>query len=152
MIDLESTVLPWIGKSMKIIDCFFLDKFEQNSIELTKVQWLLLKKLKEKNGEPQHNLAFITNRDKASLTRLLTTMEKKNLVARVPSVSDHRINKIFITTHGEKVLKQAMPVVKSMIDEMQEGLSEEERKSTIMVLKKLMNNINTKEIVALETK
>ena len=62
---------------MKVIDYFIMDRFSENGIGLTKVQWLLLKRLKEMNGEPQHSLAFLTNRDKASLTRLLTTMEKK---------------------------------------------------------------------------
>lgn len=144
--------MPWIGKSMKVIDYFIMDRFSENGIELTKVQWLLLKRLKGMNGETQHSLAFLTNRDKASLARLVTTMEKKNLVARIPSESDHRINHIFITTHGEKVLKMARPVVHDMIKEMQAGLTEEERITTINVLKKLMNNIKSEELVALETK
>lgn len=144
--------MPWIGKTRKVIDYFMMDCFAENGIELTKVQWILLKRLKEMNGESQHNLAFLTNRDKASLTRLLTTMEKKNLVARIPSDSDHRINRIYITSHGERILKQSMPVVQDMINVMQEGLSEEEKKVTITVLKKITNNINSNELVAIETK
>jgi len=152
MIEIEKTLMPWIGKSMKVIDYFFMDRFAKNNIELTKVQWLLLKRLKDMNGESQHNLAFLTNRDKASLTRLLTTMEKKNLVARIPSDSDQRINRIYITTHGDRILKLAIPVVESMIEEMQDGLSEDERRIAIQALKKLMNNIKSEELVALETK
>ena len=152
MIDIEATLLPWIGKSMKTIDYFFMDRFSREGIELTKVQWILLKRLDDVNGESQHNLAFLTNRDKASLTRLLTTMEKKNLVARIPAEDDQRINQIYITAHGKKVLKQTMPVVKAMVEEMQSGMSEEERQRTILVLKKLMNNIKSKDLVALETK
>ena len=152
MIDIDKTLLPWIGKSMKVIDYFFMDQFAQKGIGLTKVQWLLLKKLNERNGETQHNLAFLTNRDKASLTRLLTTMENKNLVARIPSEKDHRSNKIYITTRGKKLLREAMPVVEDMIQEMQKGLPEADRKIAIRVLKKLMENIKTEELVALETK
>ena len=80
---------------------------KENGIELTKVQLILLKKLNEMDGQPQNNLAFLTNRDKASLARLITTMEKKNLVARIPSKSDHRINNIYITKHGLCILKKA---------------------------------------------
>ena len=152
MIEIEETLMPWIGKSMKVIDYFFMDRFSQNGINLTKVQWLLLKRLKEINGESQHNLAFITNRDKASLTRLLTTMEKKNLVSRISSDSDHRIKRIYITKHGDQILKQTMPVVNKMIKEMQSGLQEKDRRIAITVLKKLMENIKTEELVALETK
>ena len=141
MIDIDKSLMPWIGKSMKVIDYFIMDRFSENGIGLTKVQLLLLKRLKEMNGESQHNLAFLTNRDKASLTRLLTTMEKKNLVARIPSESDQRINRIYITSYGEKILKLAQPVVEEMIEEMQSGISEDERMVTIKALKKLMNNI-----------
>ena len=152
MIDIDKTIMPWIGKSMKVIDYFIMDRFSEKGIALTKVQWLLLKRLKEMNGESQHNLAFLTNRDKASLTRLLTTMENKNLVARIPSTADHRINQIYITAHGEKILKMAMPVVEEMMEEMQAGISSDERMVAIKVLKKLINNIKSDELVAIETK
>ena len=123
-------MLPWIGKAVKAIDYYLADILKENGIELTKVQLILLKKLKEMNGESQHNLAFLTNRDKTLINQaFLTTMEKKNLVARIPSDSDQRINRIYITKHGERILKQAMPVVKEMIDEMQDGVSRARKKN-----------------------
>ncbi len=152
MIDIDKTLMPWIGKSMKVIDYFIMDRFARHGIELTKVQWLLLKRLTYVNGESQHNLAFLTNRDKASLTRLLTTMENKNLVARIPSKTDHRVNQIFITSNGEKILKMAQPVIQEMISEMQEGITHDEKKTVISVLKKLINNIKSEDLVAIETK
>lgn len=152
MIDIDKMLMPWIGRSMKTIDYYIMDRFAQNDIELTKVQWLLLKRLSYVNGESQHNLAFLTNRDKASLTRLLTTMEKKNLVARIPSKTDQRVNQIFITAKGEKILKKAQPVIDEIIDDMQKGISPNERKMVISVLKKLIENIKSDELVVLETK
>lgn len=137
---------------MKVIDYFIMDRFSEKGIGLTKVQWILLKRLKEMNGQSQHNLAFLTNRDKASLTRLVTTMEKKDMVVRIPSTSDQRIKRIYITSYGEKMLKLAQPVVEEMIDEIQAGISGNDRLLVIKVLKKLMNNIKTEELVALETK
>ena len=56
--DIDETLLPWIGKSMKAIDYFMMDRFSEHGIELTKVQWILLKRLQNMNGEPQHHLAF----------------------------------------------------------------------------------------------
>jgi DNA-binding MarR family transcriptional regulator len=152
MLEFEKTMMPWIGRSMKVIDYFIMDRFAQNGIELTKVQWLLLKRLKDVNGEIQHNLAFLTNRDKASLTRLLTTMEKKNLVARIPSETDHRANKIYLTARGEKILKKSEPVIKKMISEMQKGITDQESGLVIRTLKKLINNIKAEDLVAIETK
>ena len=96
--------MPWLGKTMKFIDYFIADGLRENGIDLTKTQVIMLLRLQRVNGQPQHNLAFLTNRDKASLARLLTTMENKNLVARIPSKEDGRVNLIYITKHGEEII------------------------------------------------
>jgi DNA-binding MarR family transcriptional regulator len=79
-------------------------------------------------------------------------MEHKNLVARIPSETDHRANKIFMTAKGEKILKKTEPVIEKMVSEMQAGISEQERVGLIKTLKKLMDNIKSEDLVALETK
>ena len=56
-INIEKTLMPWIGKAVKAIDYFLADKLKENGIELTKVQLIMLKKLNEMDGQPQNNLA-----------------------------------------------------------------------------------------------
>ena len=92
---------------MKCIDYFISDGLKEEGIDLTKAQMILLHRLRMADGQPQHSLAFITDRDKASLARLLTTMENKNLVARIPSKTDGRVNLIFLTKHGEELLDKS---------------------------------------------
>jgi DNA-binding MarR family transcriptional regulator len=151
-INIEKTMLPWMGKTAKAIDYFLADRLKENGIELTKVQLVLLKKLWEMDGQPQNNLAFLTNRDKASLARLITTMEKKNLVARIPSKSDHRINHIYITKHGLEILKKAAPVMIEAIEQIQRDIHEKDIKVVIETMKKIGLNINSEELVASLTK
>jgi len=151
-INIERTMLPWMGKAMKAIDYFLADKLKDNGIELTKVQLILLKKLKEMDGQPQNNLAFLTNRDKASLARLITTMEKKNLVARIPSKSDHRINHIYITKHGLDIFKKAVPIMIEAIEQIQKDIPEKDIEVVIETMKKIGININSEELVAPLTK
>ena len=152
IINMENSLLPWMGRTNKVLDYYISDKLRENGIELTKVQLILLKKLKEVDGQPQHNLAFLTNRDKASLARLITTMEKKNLVARIPSKSDHRMNHIFLTKHGDEILKRAFPVMLEVIRDIQEGISQNEIDAVIKTMKKIIKNINSEELVAMLTK
>ncbi len=151
-INIEKTMLPWLGKASKAIDYFLADKLKENGIELTKVQLVLLKKLWDMDGQPQNNLAFLTNRDKASLARLITTMEKKNLVARIPSKSDHRINHIYITKHGMDILKKAAPIMIEAIDQIQKDISKKDIEKVIETMKKIGLNINSEELVAPLTK
>jgi DNA-binding MarR family transcriptional regulator len=150
--NIENSILPWMGKTMKEIDYFLADKMKENGIELTKVQLIMLKKLNDVDGQPQNNLAFLTNRNKASLARLLTTMEKKNLVARIPSKSDHRVNNIFITKHGQDILKKAGPVMIKCIVQLQNGIPQENLSIVIKTMKKIRENINLDELVAPLTK
>jgi|TARA_B110000037_G_scaffold4958_1_gene5395 DNA-binding MarR family transcriptional regulator len=101
--DFEDTLGPWFGKIMKMMDFYFQDIFKSLSFEITKNQWIVLKKLSANDGTIQNELAFITDRDKTFLTRLITTMEKKELVRRVSSIIDKRQNRIYITEKGKKL-------------------------------------------------
>ena len=145
--EIDNTLLPWLGKTSKSIDYYIADCFSSKGIELTKVQLILLRKLAENDGQPQHNLAFLTNRDKASLARLLSTMEKKGLVKRKVCENDRRINHVYITTLGKSVLKNALPVIKEIIKTIQTEVSDNELETTIRVLKKIGTNIQTKELI-----
>ncbi len=141
---LENTLAPWLGKTTKMIDNHIQDIFHEQNIKLTKTQWILLKKLDEKDGVPQQELAFLTGRDKTSLTRLIHTMEKKSLVARIPSKSDKRINHVFLTKKGELLFKETLPIIEGFAQSLQENISEEEIKLTIEVIKKVQENLISK--------
>lgn len=150
--NIEDKILPWLGRTLKLIDDYVNDRLYQEGIGLTRVQLLLLIKLHHLDGQPQHSLAFITNRDKASLARLLTTLEKKNLVARIPSKTDGRINHVYLTKHGKETFKQAMPTIEKILYEIQEGLSLGEIENTINILKKIQETIKSHDLVAVQTK
>lgn len=116
------------------------DQFIENNIKLTKEQWLLLKKLHERNGQIQNDLAFITDRSKTSLTRLIGTMEKKGLVYRVGCEADRRVNRVYYTEKGRDIFAQAEPVFLKVIEQLTENLSEEQVKLTIESLKQIIKN------------
>ncbi|WP_408037557.1 MarR family winged helix-turn-helix transcriptional regulator [Tenacibaculum amylolyticum] len=141
--DIEKTLVPWMGKTMKMIDNHIQDVFYEKNISLTKTQWILLKKLEEKNGVPQQELAFLTGRDKTSLTRLVNTMEKKSLVARIPCKSDKRINRIYLTKKGELLLKETSPIMEHFAKSLQENISEEEIAKAIEIIKRVQENLIT---------
>ncbi|MCK5677150.1 MAG: MarR family transcriptional regulator, partial [Flavobacteriaceae bacterium] len=73
----ENTLLPSLGKTAKLSGFYFMDVLHENNIDLSKEQWLVLKMLHDVDGQVQNDLAFITDRSKTSLTRLINTIEKK---------------------------------------------------------------------------
>ncbi|MEN8124044.1 MAG: MarR family transcriptional regulator [Bacteroidota bacterium] len=137
----ENTILPSIGKLAKFTGFYFSDLFHENGIDLTKEQWLVLKKLHDKNGQVQNDLAFITNRSKTSLARLITTVEKKGYVSRIHSKIDKRINQIYLTESGKEIFKRSLPVMQNIINDLQDGITNDELSSTINVLNKIQKNL-----------
>ena len=140
--DFNKTLAPWIGKTFKMMNLFLSDVFHENNIQVTKEQWIVLKILNEDNdGIIQNELAFITNRNKATLTRLINVMEQNNLVARIPSKKDARINLIYITKTGKSIFSKMKPLMLNSMELLQEGITVNEKEIFINVMKKIQNNL-----------
>jgi DNA-binding MarR family transcriptional regulator len=139
---LEDAMMPWIGKTMKHMDIYLSAKLSEKGISLTRQQVILLKTLMHEGPLKQNDLAFITDRDKTSLTRLLSTLEKKNLVARISSSEDKRANLVHLTKTGEKVLNETVPVLLSIVRELQEGIPNADCETVIRVMKQIQENID----------
>ena len=120
---LLNSILPFIGKTEKQVTFYVADTFHCKGLELTKEQFLVLKFLHDKDGRIQNELAFITNRSKTSLTRLIHTMEKKGLVIRTISKNDKRAKNIFLTDKGKELFETSMPILKIIIDDLESGIS-----------------------------
>ena len=137
----EYGILPWLGKTMKWVDIHINTSLKKEGVDLTKKQMLVLKALSMKGPLPQNDLAFITERDKASLARFVNTLEKKNLVARIPSATDKRINMVHLTKHGEMVFQSTVPIFRKLVLQIQENIPEEELEQVARTLEKIKGNI-----------
>ena len=139
--ELKNTLGPWLGKTTKMLACLVSETFQKNNIDLTREQWVFLLKLHQKDGIPQNEVAFITERDKTSLARLVKTMERKGLIKRKISTTDKRSKLVCLTDEGRKIFKKSKPIMQQMIKNLQSGLTEEEVRNTINILKKFQENI-----------
>lgn len=138
----KNLILPWIGRTMKIIDGYINGKLSEKGVPLTRQQIVLMKTLFHEGPQPQNNLAFLTDRDKTSLTRLINGMEKKNLVARITSPDDKRVNLVHLTKHGEKVLGETAPTLLGIAQDLQSGISQEDKEAVLRALEQIQKNIN----------
>ena len=143
-IDFENSIGPWLGKTVKIVDYYLLESLRGNNLDLTKEQMIVLKRLHDKDGQSQNELAFITLRNKSSLTRLLSNMEKKRYIIRKQSKTDKRINHVHITSFGIDTFKKIKPILKKMISTMEQDISKSEKELIISILKKIQNNFDSK--------
>ena len=138
------TLIPWIGKTAKFMDYYIADYMKSHGINISKEQFIVLKHLDEKDGKKQNDLAFITNRSKTALTRLIHTMEKKGFVRRQVSESDMRINHVFLTPFGKQTWDESYPVFLKIIEDLQKGIPQEDLLIVQNALKIIQNNIKLK--------
>lgn len=129
------------------MDYYIGDYMKQRGINISKEQFIVLKHLNEKDGRKQNDLAFITNRSKTALTRLIHTMEKKGYVSRSICESDMRINHVYLTPLGREIWKKSYPFFLEIIEELQKGISEEDLLNAQNVMKQIQKNINLKTTI-----
>ncbi|MFT6320582.1 MAG: DNA-binding MarR family transcriptional regulator [Granulosicoccus sp.] len=137
-----NSLMPWLGKTSKMLRMFMKISFQEHGFDLTHEQFILIAHLYYEDGINQKDLAFITERNKGSLARLVNTAEKKNLVARVPSIEDKRVNRIYLTKQGRCVFEKLKPVLDECEAKVKEGLTPKEVKTMITILGKIQDNIS----------
>jgi len=142
-IDFENSIGPWLGKTIKILDYNFQEAFKKSNLDLTKEQMIVLKKLHDQDGLNQNELAFLTLRNKSSLTRLLTKMEAKKYITRKQSDDDKRINRVYATSFGKEIFERTRPIIHKLINKMEENISKKEKEQVIDILKKIQNNFSS---------
>ena len=92
-------------------------KINQAGLNITIEQWSVLYHLWKNEGQSQQQLCNATFRDKPSITRLVDNLEKLNLVKRVSSENDRRINLIYLTKQGQKLEEQTMQLADETLNE-----------------------------------
>ncbi len=105
------------GKASTAIARRLQKKFNTAGLSITIEQWSVLYHLWKQEGISQQELCNATFRDKPSLTRLIDNLEKLNLVKRVASQNDRRINLIYLTKQGQKLQEETMSLADETLNE-----------------------------------
>ena len=105
------------GKASTAIARRLQKKFNAAGLNITIEQWSVLYHLWKQEGISQQELCNATFRDKPSITRLVDNLEKLNLVKRVASESDRRINLIYLTKQAQKLQEETMALADETLNE-----------------------------------
>jgi DNA-binding MarR family transcriptional regulator len=130
------------GKASIAIARRLQKKFNQAGLNLTIEQWSVLSQLWKQNGSSQQELCNRTFRDKPSITRLVDNLERLQLVRRVPSESDRRINLVYLTKQGARLEEQTMGLAEETLNEALTGISTEHINLCKEILQKVYDNVN----------
>ncbi|MBQ7533762.1 MAG: MarR family transcriptional regulator [Bacteroidales bacterium] len=123
----------------------FIDRLQQNGINVTPEQYLVLDILWEKQSLSQQNIANLIQKDKNSVTKIIDSLEKKNLVNRVVDQKDRRINKIELTKEGLALEKITTEVAINFMNDTVKDIDGQDLDKLVEVMRKLKDNIDNIE-------
>ncbi|WP_406688094.1 MarR family winged helix-turn-helix transcriptional regulator [Rossellomorea vietnamensis] len=113
--------------------------FHLKDFDVTPEQWTVLKRLAEKDGISQKQLAMRSEKDQPTLTRILDILERKKLIYKEKNSEDRRSFLIFITEKGVTAKDELSPFIENLYeDTILKGISEEE----LEVYKSVLSQIN----------
>ena len=124
----------------KIKKCF-IDRLQKNGINVTPEQYLVLDILWEKQSLSQQNIADIIQKDKNSVTKIIDSLEKKNLVRRVMDKNDRRINKIELTDEALALEKITTEVAINFMNDVVKNIDTKDLDTFVNVMRQLKNNL-----------
>lgn len=76
--------------------------------------------------------------NRATASKMLTLMEEKNFITRIPCEKDGRLKKIRVLPEGEKLKSICLAIRKEMEKELSFSLTQEEVKTLKSILKKMI--------------
>src|SRR4029079_18686711 len=129
------------GKASIAIARRLQKKFNSAGLNLTIEQWSVLYQLWKQDGSSQQDLCLRTFRDKPSITRLVDNLEKLQLVKRVASESDRRINRVYLTKQGIKMEEQSMALAEETLNEALTGIPSENINLCKEILQQVYDNL-----------
>ncbi len=148
----ELSIVAMLGRTSHKMRLLLDRTFHKNNFDINVEQFVLLRILSKSDGINQQELSTIIERDKTTVARLLSKMEKRNLILRVSSKVDKRENHIYITNFGKEVLGELLPLIKQVQHAFVKNLSEEEIEIFFGVLSKISNEIIELDKVVSATK
>ncbi len=105
----------------------FQQRMQAAGFDLTSVQFAALEALRNHPGVDQAGLATLISYDRATIGGVVDRLEQKGCVRRVVSAQDRRARQVYLTDVGQKVVKEALPVVRELQREILADLDEKDR-------------------------
>jgi DNA-binding MarR family transcriptional regulator len=110
-------------------------------LPITPEQFGLMTHLWKEDGLSQQELAILTNRDRANVTRIIDILEREEMVERRDDVNDRRVFKIYLTKKGKSLEEGTATIAKQAIKDATQGISKEEIEICMKVLRQTLENL-----------
>jgi DNA-binding MarR family transcriptional regulator len=129
-----------IQRTARLLRVLFLRLMQDEAADLTPEMWTVLTRLVARDGQYQSELAEATYRDRPNISRILSGMEQRGLVARRADPEDRRKTRIHITSRAREIVASTAPMAARTRDRLYEGLERQELETLRRGLRQIESN------------
>jgi DNA-binding MarR family transcriptional regulator len=142
---LSSNIVYVCGEFAHVFHQMLTREFKDNDIVVTVEQFSVLVMLFYQDGLSQQEISDALGRDKTTIARVMSIMERDNLIARVTNKKDNRGKLIYLTRKGRSIQQKAVGVSGKLYLRAIGNIKESEMKAAIKVMASMTTNISNTE-------
>ena len=141
-LNLEEVYFYLLERAVRQFRKYSQQLLDEQGITLSGEQWVVLKRISENEGINQREIAELTYKDPASVTRMLDLLEKQDLVSRQPVENNRRTYALFLTIEGKKLVKKITPIAVAARKKGLENIREKDVEKLKQVLNQIYDNLS----------
>lgn len=113
----------------------FVQRTQAAGYDLTPVQFAALDAIHANPSTDQARVAEAIAYDRATIGGVIERLEQKGWIQRVVSERDRRARELSLTAEGKRVLKNLLPIVRDLQDDILQPLSDADRARLLKLLR-----------------
>ena len=123
---LQDSICYLVHRASRMLRIYLNKEFIQRGYNVTVEQFDVLVCLLEQDGQHQKQIADALCKDKTTITRLVSSIEKLNLVTRKTNPRDERQKLVCLTDTGRRVMKDLSVIAQRAMVKAQNGIARED--------------------------
>ena len=139
---LSTNIVYLCGEFAHVFHQMLTREFKENGIVVTVEQFSVLAMLFYQDGLSQQEISDALGRDKTTIARVISIMERDNMITRVTNKKDNRGKLIHLTKKGRSIQQKAVGVSGKLYLRAIGNIKESELKAAIKVKHYFATNLS----------
>ena len=140
---LDTNIIYLCGQFSHLFHHALTMEFKNQGILVTVEQFSILALLFYKSGINQKEVGTLLSRDKTTIARVISNMEKNKMISRVTDRNDSRGKLIYLTNKGESIQKRAVELSGKLYLKAIKNIKGSQLKDGLRLMTAMIGNINT---------
>ena len=144
---LSSNIVYLCGEFSHVFHQMLTREFKENDIAVTVEQFSVLAMLFYRDGLSQQEISDVLGRDKTTMARVISIMERDNMITRITNKNDNRGKLIYLTRKGRSIQQKAVGVSGKLYLRALGNLKESELKTAMKIMGAMTKNLSQVETI-----